>query len=101
MTESEPDKLLQFPCSFPIKMMGRADAAFSNTAVGLVERHVGKVTADAIQTSQSRNGNFLSVTVTIDAKSQKISVPALRALEQNPSGSFWQRTRDGVSLWFE
>ena len=25
----------------------------------------------------------------------------LRALEQNPSGSFWQRTRDGVSLWFE
>ncbi|MCZ6809864.1 MAG: D-alanyl-D-alanine carboxypeptidase [Proteobacteria bacterium] len=25
----------------------------------------------------------------------------LRALEPNPSGSFWQRTRDGVSLWFE
>ena len=71
MTESEPDKLLQFPCSFPIKMMGRADAAFSDTAVGLVERHVGKVAADAIQTSESRNGNFLSVTVTIDAKSQE------------------------------
>ena len=71
MTESEPDKLLQFPCSFPIKMMGRADAAFSGTAVGLVERHVGKVAADAIQTSESRNGNFLSVTVTIDAKSQE------------------------------
>lgn len=25
----------------------------------------------------------------------------LRALEENPSGSFWQRTRDGVRLWFE
>lgn len=25
----------------------------------------------------------------------------LRALSDNPSGSFWQRTRDGVSLWFE
>ena len=25
----------------------------------------------------------------------------LRALEDNPSGSFWQRTKDGVSLWFE
>ncbi len=71
MTESEPDELLQFPCSFPIKMMGRADAAFRGTAVGLVERHVGKVAADAIQTSESRNGNFLSVTVTIDAKSQE------------------------------
>ena len=52
-------------------MMGRANAAFRDTAVGLVERHVGKVAADAIQTSASRNGNFLSVTVTIDAKSQE------------------------------
>ena len=25
----------------------------------------------------------------------------LRALSDNPSGSFWQRTRDSVSLWFE
>jgi putative lipoic acid-binding regulatory protein len=52
-------------------MMGRANAAFSDTAVGLVEQHVGKVAADAIQTSASRNGNFLSITVTIDAKSQE------------------------------
>ena len=26
---------------------------------------------------------------------------SLRALDQNPNGSFWQRTRDGVTLWFE
>ncbi len=71
MSESAADKLLRFPCRFPIKMMGRADEAFNDTAVGLVERHVGKVAADAIQTSASRNGNFLSVTVTIDAKSQE------------------------------
>ena len=25
----------------------------------------------------------------------------LRALEDNPEGTFWQRTRDGISLWFE
>lgn len=25
----------------------------------------------------------------------------LRALDENPSGSLWQRTRDGVMLWFE
>jgi len=25
----------------------------------------------------------------------------LRALNDNPSGSFWQRTKDGVTLWFE
>ena len=25
----------------------------------------------------------------------------LRALEENPTGTLWQRTRDGVQLWFE
>ncbi len=25
----------------------------------------------------------------------------LRALEENPAGSLWQRTKDGVQLWFE
>jgi D-alanyl-D-alanine carboxypeptidase (penicillin-binding protein 5/6) len=28
-------------------------------------------------------------------------IEPLRALQDNPSGSFWQRTRDGVILWFE
>ncbi len=26
---------------------------------------------------------------------------SLRALADNPTGSFWQRTKDSVSLWFE
>lgn len=71
MSTSESKKLLEFPCSFPIKMMGRANDGFSDLAVRLVEQHVGKVAANAVQTSASRNGNFLSVTVTIDAQSQE------------------------------
>ena len=31
---------------------------------------------------------------------QVLSTP-LRALEDNPNGSLWQRTKDSVSLWFE
>jgi len=38
--------------------------------------------------SVSLNGNEL------------INMP-LRALESNPDGSFWQRARDGVKLWFD
>ncbi len=52
-------------------MMGRAEDGFSDKAVQLVERHVGKVAADSVQISNSKNGNFLSVTVTIDAQSQE------------------------------
>lgn len=32
--------------------------------------------------------------------SELLNLP-LRALEDNPDGSFWQRTRDGVKLWLE
>ena len=65
------ETLLQFPCSFPIKMMGRADAGFGDIAIHLIERHVGEISKDRIQTTTSRNGNFVSVTITIDAQSQQ------------------------------
>ena len=32
---------------------------------------------------------------------EEILRTSLRALDDNPAGSFWQRTRDSVSLWFE
>ena len=65
------ETLLQFPCSFPIKLMGRADAGFSDVAVRLIERHVGEISKIQIQTTPSRNGIFLSLTITIDAQSQE------------------------------
>jgi len=67
---SESDTLLEFPCAFPIKMMGKADASFSATAIGIVERHAGPVSEEQVQTAESSNGNFVSVTVTINAESQ-------------------------------
>lgn len=67
----ESESLLEFPCRFPIKMMGRADESFSTLAVALVARHAGNIDSAAIQTAESSNGNFLSVTVTIDAQSQE------------------------------
>ena len=39
--------------------------------------------------------------LTIALDEQALSNTQLRALEDNPEGSFWQRTRDSVSLWFE
>jgi D-alanyl-D-alanine carboxypeptidase (penicillin-binding protein 5/6) len=31
----------------------------------------------------------------------EVLAESLRALDDNPSGSFWQKTRDSVGLWFE
>ncbi len=65
------ETLLKFPCDFPIKMMGRDTPEFVAMARALVENHAGPLSDEAIQTAQSRNGRFVSVTVTISATSQQ------------------------------
>jgi len=39
--------------------------------------------------------------LSISLEGEEVLKTPLRALEANPEGSFWQRTKDGVSLWFE
>lgn len=65
------ESALTFPCEFPIKMMGRDTPEFRATARALVENHAGAVGDEAIQAALSRNGRFVSVTVTITATSQQ------------------------------
>lgn len=67
MTE---ESVIEFPCEFPIKMMGHNTPEFRATARALVEKHSGPVNDDAVQAVLSRNDRFVSVTVTISATSQ-------------------------------
>ncbi len=65
------ETLLEFPCDFPIKIMGRESTDFRKLARALVEIHTGPLAEDAIQNALSRNGSFVSVTITIKAQSQQ------------------------------
>ncbi len=39
--------------------------------------------------------------LSINLEGEELLNTPLRALDDNPAGSFWQRTKDSVSLWFE
>jgi len=65
------ESVLEFPCEFPIKMMGRDNPEFRALSRALVEKHTGAVAESAVQATTSRNGRFVSVTVTITATSQQ------------------------------
>lgn len=39
--------------------------------------------------------------LSISLDGEELLKTPLRALDDNPAGSFWQRTKDSVSLWFE
>jgi len=65
------ESLVEFPCSFPIKLMGRESSEFRQTVRELVEKHAGPVDDAAIRSSLSRNGRFVSVTITVVAESRE------------------------------
>lgn len=66
----QKESALQFPCDFPLKVMGRASPGFDALVVEIVLRHVGDLREGAISMRASSNGNYLSVTVTVQAQSQ-------------------------------
>jgi len=39
--------------------------------------------------------------IVVNLDGETLATEQLRALDNNPEGSLWQRARDGISLWFE
>jgi putative lipoic acid-binding regulatory protein len=67
---SSQKNLLEFPCRFPVKAMGRNRDDFASVVSAIVLRHAEIFPGDRVTTNASGEGNFLSVTVTIEAKSR-------------------------------
>jgi hypothetical protein len=72
MTETPAEEsLLVFPCEFPIKAMGLAESDFDSLVVSLVRKHSPDILEGAVRSRLSRGGRFMSVTVTIQARSRR------------------------------
>jgi putative lipoic acid-binding regulatory protein len=67
----DSEQLLEFPCEFPVKIMGRESPEFHTTVRSLVERHTGPLDESAIRSTLSRNGRFVSITITVSARSRE------------------------------
>ena len=66
---SEP--LLTFPCVFPLKVMGRREDGFAQVVSEVVMRHAPDFNAGTIEMRTSKNGRYLSLTVTLNARSRE------------------------------
>ena len=67
---SESKSLLQFPCDFPIKVVGHQHADFEAQVVSRVRQHVPDLGEGAVRNRPSHGGKYLAVTVTVRATSQ-------------------------------
>lgn len=65
------ESLLEFPCQFPIKAMGKSLPDLDITVVEIIRRHVADISEGAVKSRPSKGGKFISITVTIEATSRQ------------------------------
>ncbi|MBI3067550.1 MAG: DUF493 domain-containing protein [Betaproteobacteria bacterium] len=67
---SEPS-LIEYPCDFPIKIMGRTQAGFAQAMLEIVTRHAPDFDGATMEMKASKRGKYLSVTCVIRATSRE------------------------------
>lgn len=81
---SEQESLLEFPCQFPIKAMGKYSEHFDALVVEIVRRHAPDIREGAVSSRPSKAGSYLAVTVTIEAQSRAQLDAIYQALTDHP-----------------
>jgi len=77
---NDPDSLLHFPCTFPLKIVGRRSDDFAQAMLEIVVRHAPDYDAASMQMRSSSRGAYLSLTCTLNARSRDQLDALYRAL---------------------
>ncbi|MGA2551891.1 MAG: DUF493 domain-containing protein [Burkholderiaceae bacterium] len=80
----ELESLIEYPVDFPIKIMGLNHPAFVPTMTALVIRHAPDFDPATLESRLSREGKYLSLTVTIRAVSREQLDALYLALSDHP-----------------
>jgi len=62
----DPPKI-EFPCDYPIKIIGVASIEFQAEVVTIVEKHAGEISSDLIELQVSKKNTYVSVRIIITA----------------------------------
>lgn len=78
------DTLLEFPCDFPVKVMGSRTDDFAQVMVDIVLRHAPDFVAETVEMRASSGGKYLALTCTIRATSKQQLDDLYRELTGHP-----------------
>jgi putative lipoic acid-binding regulatory protein len=81
---ADEESLLMFPCSFPIKVMGRRQEGFAQTVLEVVLRHAPDFDPAGMEMRPSAKGTYISLTCTITANSREQLDALYRELSGHP-----------------
>lgn len=67
----EKTTALQFPCEFPIKIVGLANDTFELNVFAIIKKHFPQLSEGSLKQRASKQGKYLSLTVTVLAESKQ------------------------------
>jgi putative lipoic acid-binding regulatory protein len=77
------ESLIEYPCAFPIKIMGKGEG-FANSVLTVVLEHDPEFEASSMEIRASREGKYLSLTCTVNATSRSQLDALYKALCDHP-----------------
>lgn len=65
------DSLIEYPCDFPVKILGHTQAGFAQAMLEVVRRHAPGFDSASVEMKPSKKGKYLSLTCVIRATSRE------------------------------
>ncbi len=84
MSQQLEKPLLDFPCDFPIKVMGQTHDDFAQLMIAVIQRHRPDFDASRVEMRASSAGNYISLTCLVRVDSQTQLDNVYRALSSHP-----------------
>ncbi len=81
---SRADSLIEYPCRFPIKVMGAKVDGFVAAMVAIVHQFDHEFDTAGIELRDSKAGNYLGITLTVNATSREQLDELYRTLSTHP-----------------
>lgn len=76
--------LIEYPCDFPLKIMGKAQDGFAQAVLGVVRTHAPDFDGATMDMKASSGGKYVSLTCTIRATSRAQLDALYKALCDHP-----------------
>jgi putative lipoic acid-binding regulatory protein len=76
--------LIEYPCAFPIKVMGARVDGFTESVVAIAQHFDAGFDAATVEARPSKAGNYLGLTITITATSREQLDEVYRTLSRHP-----------------
>ena len=80
----ERESLIEYPCDFPIKVMGRTEHGFAQAVIDVVTQHAPDFDPASVEMRVSKKSRYLSLTCTVRARSREQLDALYQALCDHP-----------------